>query len=303
MNLITFIVRCQLHALVKVGPSQGHSDAFWSSLTKRRQLSYTLRPSLLSSSTNEPSQIVFLSVSWVGWCLGLGHYDRDRNSLRIPHALPSSAKATALVSEHHSAPLARRTPTRSTGRSTAPQGRIQALWPCTSLFHSLTHIPPPVSLVHHGKDVLPTRGHLPLAFMDRVATDRHNECFRWWGKCSASLSKSCQKSPGSANGATAAVASPLFLAKSHDPLHKPIFLALKNRKLRHRKHNEALLRLTTQIQTQIRPEICSADSPLSPAAPQILLIIIPTEALTWTVSCSVCLYQRTCVCKGVYGQR
>lgn len=39
MNLITFIMehkkeRCQLHALVKVGPSQGHSDAFWSSLCK-----------------------------------------------------------------------------------------------------------------------------------------------------------------------------------------------------------------------------------------------------------------------------
>lgn len=176
----------------------------------------------------------------------------------------------ALVSEHHSAPLTHRTPTRSTGQSTAPQGRIQALWPCTSLsfillpiFHPLFHscIMGRTSLLNcTALDVLPTWGHFPLALMDRVAADRHNECFRQRGKCAASLSKSCQKSPGSANGATAAVALPLFLAKSHDPLHKPIFLALKNSKLRHRKHNEALLRLTTQTQTQIRPEICSADS-------------------------------------------
>ncbi len=252
-----------------------HSHPFVKIRRKRDSYLILYAPALLSHRTNEPSQIVFLSVSWVSWCLGAGRYDRGRNSLRIPHALPSLAKATASGSSSRFGAPFRSTDSPHTHALHRPEHGAAGPHPgtaavCISLLHSLTHIPPPLSLVHHGKDFSTkllatdatyiTWGCFPLVRTDRVAADRHIECFRWRGKCAASLSRSCQKSPGSANGATAAVALPLFLAKSHDPLHKPIFLALKNSQLRHRKHNEALLRLTIQTQTQIRPEICSADS-------------------------------------------
>ncbi len=259
-------------------------DAFWSSCTVIPLWKYDANETAILyftplhyyHRTNEPSQIVFLSVSWVSWCLGAGRYDRGHNSLRIPHALPSLAKATASGSSSRFGAPFRSTDSPHTHALHRPEHGAAGPHPGTAasvhlspsfllpIFHPLFHS------VHHGKDFSTkllatdatyiTWGCFPLVRTDRVAADRHIECFRWRGKCAASLSRSCQKSPGSANGATAAVALPLFLAKSHDPLHKPIFLALKNSQLRHRKHNEALLRLTIQTQTQIRPEICSADS-------------------------------------------
>lgn len=246
----------------------GAQSSFCEYTTQGRQLSYTLLPCTIIA---EDKWAIPNSVSEcvMGWLMSWrGTVTAWESLMRcLPWPRPQLVE-WSLVSEHHSASLTRHTPTRSTGQCTAPQGRIQGRVHL-SLSFSYPYTTP--SFTHaswegwwaklHGTGATYiTRGRFPLVLMDRVAADRHNECFRWRGKCAASLSRSCQKSPGSANGATAAVALPLFLAKSHDPLHKPIFLALKNSKLRHRKHNEALLRLTTQTQTQIRPEICSADS-------------------------------------------
>lgn len=125
--------------------------------TQRRQLSYTLRPCTIITEDKWAIQIVFLSVSWVGWCLGAGCYDRGRNSLRIPHALPSLAKATARGSGSRFGAPFRSTDSPHTHALHRPEHGATGLHPgttamCISLFCSLTHIPPPRSLVHHWKD-------------------------------------------------------------------------------------------------------------------------------------------------------
>lgn len=60
----------------------------------------------------------------------------------LPRPRPQLAKL-APVSERHSAPANRHTPTLSTGQSPAPRGQNQA---------HLTHNQPPPPLKHHGKD-------------------------------------------------------------------------------------------------------------------------------------------------------
>ncbi len=259
-------------------------DAFWSSCTVIPLWKYDANETAILyftplhyyHRTNEPSQIVFLSVSWVSWCLGAGRYDRGHNSLRIPHALPSLAKATASgLSSRFGAPF-RSTDSPHTHALHRPEHGAAGPHPgtaamCISLLHSLTHIPPPLSLVHHGKDFSTkllatdatyiTWGCFPLVRTGPCGCRQaHWSVFGGGENVQRVCLEAAKKAQDLQTGATAAVALPLFLAKSHDPLHKPIFLALKNSQLRHRKHNEALLRLTIQTQTQIRPEICSADS-------------------------------------------
>lgn len=126
-----------------------HSHPFVNIRRKGDSYLILYAPALLSQRKNEPSQIVFLSVSWVSWCLGAGRYDRGRNRLRISHALPSLAKATAPGSRSRFEAPFRSTDSPHTHALHRPEHGAAGPHPgtaavCISLLHSLTHIPHPL---------------------------------------------------------------------------------------------------------------------------------------------------------------
>ncbi len=115
--------------------------------TQRRQLSYTLRPCTIITEDKWafPNSVSECVMGWLMSWTSEAVTAWESLMCCLPWPKPQLMDR-ALVSEHHSAPLTRHTPTRSTGQSTVPQGRIQAPWPCASLsfvllpiFHPLFH--------------------------------------------------------------------------------------------------------------------------------------------------------------------